>query len=182
MHRRNLPCRRVLVHLFLKHIVCLCHLSGVMPCTSSSIFRSFGLFVRILPLSSLRMVQSILQRECTGVDSFDKISTAEFDFEKFSHSSFFSSLFDRVSFQYSQVLLIVFLFQCSDAFQRGHFRCFSFPFFIVWMAYFSTPNSIPTSWLYIRDVHVKVFNSFFGSVGWGCRIHLLHFCRGAILP
>ena len=61
MSRRNLQCWRVLFLLiFLTHIVCLYLLWGVRPYSLSLVFLFFCPFAEVLPMSSLRIVPSIL--------------------------------------------------------------------------------------------------------------------------
>ena len=52
--------------LFLTHIACQRHLKNVRPCASSWLFLFPGLFVEVLPLSTLRMVPSILRGDQPG--------------------------------------------------------------------------------------------------------------------
>ena len=64
MNPRYFQCWWVLLlFLFLALIVSPYHLSDVTPCAKSSVFLSFGLFIWVPLLSSLRMVLSILQGE-----------------------------------------------------------------------------------------------------------------------
>ena len=101
------------------HIVCLCHVLNVKPCTTSSTFLFSGPFVKVLPSSILRIIPSILQGggDNPSVYPFNRISAAEIGLDKFSFlfkvlffSFFFHfHLFDGVHIQYSPVL-VVFLF------------------------------------------------------------------------
>ena len=72
-------------------------------------------------------------------------------------------LFDGVYFQYSQVFLRFLFSECSNFFWVGcsilSIMC-RFSLFIISMAHFSRPNSIPISWLYILTACVRVFSSF----------------------
>ena len=93
------------------------------------------------------MVQSILQRDCSGVYSFEEISATVLGFEKFSWSSEvlffypFSSLFNGVFFWNSQVLVILFGPKCSVFLIRSISSIVSFLlFFIIHMAHFSIPK------------------------------------------
>ena len=82
-------------------------------------------------------------KDCRGVNSFDEISAAKLDFEKFfrsfevlvlfSYFFFHLFLFDEVCFRCSHVLVIFLLSKRSDTFlfwQLYFFYCFSFPFII----------------------------------------------------
>ena len=113
MHPHHLPRWRVLfLLLFLTHIVCLCHLSDVRSSASLTTFSSSCSCLRVRPLSTLRMVSSILQRDRPGVYQFDEISAAELGFKNLSRLSevffydffFHLHVFDRVRFNISTYL------------------------------------------------------------------------------
>ena len=140
MHPNNFQCWRILfLLLFLTHIVCVCHLSDLRPCASSSTFSSSGSFDGVPSLSILRMTQNTwtpYEGNCSDVYIFDNISATEFGLEKFSHSSRLLSYFffrvrllDWILFQYSQVFVIFLFSKRSESFLIWQFYYFRYLFF-----------------------------------------------------
>ena len=128
MHSHYFQCWWVLfLILFLTHRVCLCDISDVSPCSSSSTFLFSSLFKKFFLLKFFLCLFQEWSRVYFMVNSscaykFDKISVAEFGFEKHSRSSeevfffFHLRLFGCARFQYSQVLIIFHFSKCSDSF------------------------------------------------------------------
>ena len=151
---------------FLTRIVCLCYLPNVRPCVSSSTFLSSGPFVWIPPLSILGIVPSILQ---VGLPRYlfilwDLCNRVFCSSEIFFFNFFFPlCLFYDVRFQYFQVSIIYLFSKSSDSFLIWLFNSFRYLSFstLMGIANISIQNSIPTSWLYILIVCIRVSNSFF---------------------
>ena len=80
------------------YIVYLCHLTDVSPYASSLVFLFSGLLVKVLAW----FISSILQGGQTRFLSLDGIPTANYGFERFSHSS--------------EILLFAFFFLSSPLF------------------------------------------------------------------
>ena len=116
--------------IFWKNIVCLYDVSGVKPCAWYSI-HFFGLFVWVPNFS---IIKGSFDGDYPGVCSSDEVSAAEFWFGKISASSkvisfllFHLCLFDSVSFQYCQRLVMFLLIKHSDFIQFWYsFPCISF--------------------------------------------------------
>ena len=154
----------------LTHIIGLCHLSNVSPCTSSLVFLSFGLFFWVLLWSILRKVPKILLKGlpwCLSLwwDFCCRVwfrETFSFDWGTLFFFSFLSLFFSFVStcfdlcplstisstyiFPFSPNVLILWRFGCST--------CLYLSFSILHYEHFSMPNSIPIFWLYILIVCV----------------------------
>ena len=76
----SFKCWRLFFLLFLRHIVCLCHLFDVTPYASSLYFLFSGPFFKLLSLSISRMVPSIKQEDITEVHTFHETSAEELGF------------------------------------------------------------------------------------------------------
>ena len=120
-----------------------------------------------------------------GIYSLDKISATQFTFEKFSRSSevlfsyfhFHFGFFYGIRFQYSQLLVIFFLYKSSDAFlilQLHSFRCISYQLFHYKHGTIFKPYFIPISYLYILTVYVRVSSSFFYIFGKSIIFIIIH--------
>ena len=130
------------------------------------------------------MVRSISQR---GTDQM-LFLLMRFLPQKFSRLSkvvifyffFLFRLYDDAHFQYFKGIEISLFCKRSDSFLIWHFYSFRslFSLFIVSMARFPKPNSIPISWLYILIVCISLeFFSFFANILMSSKyIRLLNFC------
>ena len=86
----------------------LCHHLDVKPFEYSSTFLSFGLFVWVSPLSSLRMAPGYhIYGDWSNLYPFYEISIAELGFEKISHFFVYLNLFDGIHFLYFCFLTIL---------------------------------------------------------------------------
>ena len=142
----------------------LCHLLHVRP--SSLVFLFSAPFVEVLPSSTSRMAPSFF----TWVYSFDGISARLFAFVLFSCSpeilfKYFpiSSCLMVSAFTITQYLYVSFSPKVLIFSWVGGsipFVICRFRFFIISMAHFSIPNSIPISRLYIPTACIIVSNSF----------------------
>ena len=118
----------------------------------------------------LRMIPSILKGGLLLLQSL--VSRTFLVLLRYSFLIFFSisTCLIYICFQYSQVLLTLLLFKCSDTFLIWWFYffcCFSFsffPLFITIMAHFSMSSSIPIYLLYILIVCIRIYSSFSFSV------------------
>ena len=75
----------------------------------------------------------------------------------------FYLFFFHLHLQYHQVLVSFLFSKCSDYFLIWQFcslRCLFFWFLIISMAHLLMPNSIPTSWVYIHIVCIRVWKPF----------------------
>ena len=166
-------CWRVLFLLFLAHIVCLYHFWDIRPYSSSWVFLFAGSFVKVLPLSTWRMVPSILwwgQPRCLYL------------WWDFSYIVWF-----RVVFLFSRsihFLKISYHIACLDAstsnipnYLSVSFSWFGssiptvicrFLLFIISITHFSMPDSIPfSSW---GQFCSPIFHDFLDISLWLLRI------------
>ena len=142
-------------------IVFQCHLLDVKLWASSSTFLSSGPFVWVPPLSISRMAQVSYKEDCPGV-FFNEISAAENWFQVFLF------IWDTLFLFFLSSLLVwwcplpIFSHICDFLYlQTFRFSLFDrsisliiylFPLFIMSIAHFLMPNSIPISRLYILIV------------------------------
>ena len=166
MHPRYLQsCRNLFLLLFLTHKVCVCHLSGVRPCTSSTLL-SFGQFVWVFLMSILRIIQSFwlrVQPRCwwvvLGFEKFSCLSEVLFSYFFPFISAFWmessSNISKYLSFSFSLNVLILSCYGSSIP----SAICL-LPLFIMSMPYFSMSKSIPVSRLNILIVYIRFYSTF----------------------
>ena len=76
------------------------------------------------------------------------------------HFFFRLRMLDGVRFQYSQVFVSFLFSKRSDFSWFGSSISLAICHFLLFMAHFSMPNSIPISWLYILAASIRVPNAF----------------------
>ena len=157
--------------LFLTHIVCQSHLWEVMPNAWLLVFLFSASFVEGLLWSTSRIVPSILR----GWHPRYSSHLTRVLLYCFVSSSFLVPLrYYFLIFSFISSCLIVTasnipMENCRFSFLRTFWffldlvvlflpLCVVSPLFITSMAHFSTPNSIPISWLYILTVCIRVSN------------------------
>ena len=167
-------CRQILLVFFLTHIACLHLLWELRSYSSSLVFSFSGPSVEVLPSSTLWMVQSFLRegqpRYLSLWCDFCYIVLLRvvflFSWDTLFYFLFHPRMFDGDCFQHSQVLVNFLFVDCSNFFLIWYFfpfRNWLFFVLIISMVYFSMPNFIPISVLYILVVCTRVSNSFSSS-------------------
>ena len=140
--------------------------------SSFSFFETYSLSQLFFGCKALFL--SILQGDSPGVHAFLEIPGIEFSFEKFSRSPkilflkiFHLHLFDGVHILNTRYFPFLRSFWFFSWFGSSIPYVISFfLLLIICMAYFSMVNFISISWLCIRIVCIRVYNSFSWLVGW----------------